>query len=333
MKTKKGLALVIANAGYLRQNKLPACKKDGSDMQKVLEYLNFDVIFGSDLSRTSMYDLISKFLEVAKLYSTVLVYYTGHGVQIDGKNYFVPIDCEYKNSKAIFTETQLVGINAITDFMTANPSKMNIMILDACRSNSGFSKDIVGNGLTEVMAGNGTLIAFATAPNEVALASQSENENSIYTKALLDNIVRPNIKIEDMFKSVRNDVVLLSNGKQVPWENTSLNKDFYFNTMSQDEIDEQIYQRIRNNYAAETFVLLSQLTSYSISDLLRIHTKQKSEKPGGIYFKQEAELEQYILDQALELGFAMNNYRWCYKGAPVHMGDFFHNPDVKLRSL
>ena len=86
------------------------------------------------------------------------MYYTGHGVQIDGENYFVPIDCEYKNSKAIFTETQLVGINAITDFMTANPSKTNIMILDACRSNPGFSKDVAGDGLTEVMAGNGTLI-------------------------------------------------------------------------------------------------------------------------------------------------------------------------------
>ena len=333
MKAKKGLALVIANADYLQQNKLPTCKKDGNDMQKVLEYLNFDVISGSDLKRTSMYDLISKFLEVAGLYSTILVYYTGHGVQIDGENYFVPIDCEYKNSKAIFTETQLVGINAITDFMTANPSKTNIMILDECRSNPGFSKDVVVDGLTEVMAGNGTLIAFATAPNKVALASQNEDENSFYTKALLDNIVRPNIKIEDMFKSVRNDVVLLSDGEQVPWENTSLNKDFYFNTMSQDEIDEQIYQSIRNNYAAETLVLLSRMTDYSISDLLRIHTNQKSEKPGGIYFKRKAELEQYILEQTLELGFVMNNYRWCYKGVPVHMGEFFHNPNVKLRSL
>ena len=95
MKTKKGLALVIANADYLQQNKLPTCKKDGSDMQKVLEYLNFDVIFGNDLSRASMYDVISKFLETAELYSTVLVYYTGHGVQIDGENYFVPVDCEW----------------------------------------------------------------------------------------------------------------------------------------------------------------------------------------------------------------------------------------------
>lgn len=332
MKTKKGLALVIANSDYLGLNKLPACGKDGSDMQRVLEYLSFDVIFGDNLNRASMYDLISKFLEAADLYSTILVYYTGHGVQIDGENYFVPIDCEYKNSKAIFTETQLVGINAITDFMTANSSKTNIVILDACRSNPGFAKDIVGTGLTEVMAGNGMLIAFATAPNEVALAAQSEDENSFYTKALLDNIVRPNIKIEDMFKLVRNEVVSMTNGEQVPWENTSLNKDFYFNTMSQDEINEQIYQTIRNHNVAETFLMLSQLTGYSISDLLRIHAKEKSEKPGGIYFEKDVELEKYILEQALELGFTINNYRWCYKNMPVRMGEFLHNPNEKLRN-
>lgn len=148
---------------------------------------------------------------------------------------------------------------------------------------------------------------------------------------MLDNIVRPNIKIEDMFKSVRNDVVSMSNGEQVPWENTSLNRDFYFNTMSQDEINEQIYQSVRNNYAAETFLLLSHLTGYSISDLLRIHTKQKSEKPGGIYFEKEVELEHYILEQALDLGFEMKNYRWCYQNILVRMGEFLHNPNVKLR--
>ena len=89
---------------------------------------------------------------------------------------------------------------------------------------------------------------------------------------------------------------------------------------------------IRNNYSAETFLLLSHLTGYSISELLRIHTKQKSEKPGGIYFEKEAELEHYILEQALDLGFEMNNYRWCYKDIPVHVGEFLHNSTAKLRN-
>ena len=102
MKTKKGIALVMANAEYIQQNKLPVCKKDGEDIKEALEYLNFDVISGFNLNRTDMYELILKFIDEAKCYSTVLVYYSGHGVQIDGDNYFVPIDCEYKDSKAIF---------------------------------------------------------------------------------------------------------------------------------------------------------------------------------------------------------------------------------------
>ena len=197
MKVKKGIALVMANAEYVQQNKLLACKKDGEDVKEALEYLNFDVIFGMDLNRADMYDIISRFIDEAKSYSTVLVYYSGHGVQIDGENYFVPIDCEYKSTKSIFKDTQLVGINTITEFMTTNPSKTNIMILDACRSSVDFAKGVVGNGLTEIEAGNGTLIAFATAPNKVARADSAEGGNSFYTKCLLPNIIRPNIKIED----------------------------------------------------------------------------------------------------------------------------------------
>lgn len=330
MRTKKGIALVMANADYLQQHKLPACKKDGQDIRDVLEYLNFDVISGLDLKRCDMYELISRFIDEANAYSTVLVYYSGHGVQIDGENFFVPIDCEYKTSKSIFKETQLVGINSITEFMNANPHKTNIMILDACRSTVDFSKDIVGTGLNEVMAGNGTLIAFATAPNEVARADATEEGNSYYTKCLLPNIIRPNIKIEDMFKCVRNDVIAMTNGEQVPWENTSLNKDFYFNTMSQDEINEHIYQCVRNNYSAETLLLLSKVTGIDISDLMRIHSKQKSEKPGGIYFNKVEDMELFLLGQILELGFEFNNYRWVYKGIPVRMGEFLHNPNSKI---
>jgi uncharacterized caspase-like protein len=326
MKIKKGIALVMANAEYIQQNKLPACKKDWQDIKEVFEYLNFDVISGLDLERSAMFDLISRFIDEAKSYSTVLVYYSGHGVQIDGENYFVPIDCEYKPSKSIFKETQLVGINSITEFMTDNPNKTNIMILDACRSTVNFSKDIVGTGLTELKAGNGTLIAFATSPNEVARADITEDGNSCYTKCLLPNIIRPNIKIEDMFKAVRNDVIELTNGEQVPWENTSLNKDFYFNTMTEDEINEQIYQCIRNNYSAEILIFLSKITGIVISELLRIHCIQKSEKPGGIYFNKPEDMESYLLNQVLELGFEFIKYRWCYKGLPVKMGEFLHNP-------
>lgn len=89
--TKKGLALVVANADYHTQPKLISCRKDGSDMQCVLESLNFDVISAVDTTRKDLFNVIEEFIKVADLYSTLLVYYTGHGVQIDGENYFVPV--------------------------------------------------------------------------------------------------------------------------------------------------------------------------------------------------------------------------------------------------
>ena len=98
--------------------------------------------------------------------------------------------------------------------------------------------------------------------------------------------------------------------------------------MTKDEIDEQIYQCIRNNYSAEMLILLSKITGITISELLRIHCIQKSEKPGGIYFNKPEEMESFFLNLVLELGFELKKYRWCYKGILVRMGEFLHNPDM-----
>ena len=139
-----------------------------------------------------------------------------HGIQIDGENYLVPIDCTYNSSKAIFIGTSLVGINTITDYMNNHPEKINIMIMDACRTAPSFSRDIVGAGLAEIRAGSGTIIAFATSPNKVAYGADTDKGNGCYTQCLLDHIANPNTKIEDMFKSVRKDVIDLTSNEQVP---------------------------------------------------------------------------------------------------------------------
>lgn len=187
-------------------------------------------------------------------------------------------------------------------------------------------------GLAEISAGNGTIIAFATSPNTSAFAPQTPDENGYYTKRLLEHIDHPNIKIEDMFKLVRKDVINDTGGQQVPWENTSLNTDFFFNTMTQDEISETIYQSVRNYYCAETLICLSNHFGYTISDIMRIYQRQKSEKPGGIYFRNETSFEQFVLKQILELKFEIINYRWVYNGIPVLMGDFQHDYTCDLSS-
>ncbi len=323
--TKKGLALVMANAEYQTQPKLASCKKDGIDMKKTLENLNFDVLFISDASRKELFEKIDEFLKLADLYSVLLVYYAGHGIQIDGDNYIVPIDCTYNSSKAIFIATSLVGINTITDYMNNHAEKTNIMIMDACRTAPSFSRDIVGAGLAEIRAGSGTIIAFATSPNKVAYGADSDLGNGCYTQCLLDHIYHPNIKIEDMFKAVRKDVIELTHKEQIPWESTSLNSDFYFNVMSKDEINEEIYQSMRNNYHAETLIELSKRLGYSISELIRVYEIQKSEKPGGIYITDKEDFEKYVLEHILDLGFKLINYRWTYNDSVVIMGEFFHD--------
>ena len=128
MINKKGVALVISNSEYITQPKLKSCKKDGADMRGALERLNFDVFFAENQNRAELFNIISEFLKNADLYSTVLLYYTGHGVQIDGENYFVPIDCTYNPIKAIFVATQLVGMRVVQDYMDAHPEKNNVVL-------------------------------------------------------------------------------------------------------------------------------------------------------------------------------------------------------------
>lgn len=277
---KKGLALILANSEYQSQQKLPSCLKDGCDMKTKLESMNFDVQCSFDATRQQMFASIGAFIALSDLYSVILVYYSGHGVQIDGENYFVPVDCIYSPIKSIFIGTALVGISTITDYFDEHPEKANIMILDACRTAPPFSRDMVGNGLAEIRAGNGTLIAFATSPNKVAYGAPTSSGNGYYTGCLLEHIDQPNVKVEDMFKEVRNDVVRLTSSEQIPWESTSLNEDFFFSTMNQDSINEAIYQGMRNSYSADTLILISKQYRYPISDVMRIYERQKKREAG-----------------------------------------------------
>lgn len=149
---KKGLALIIANADYQSQPQLPSCHKDGTDMKAKLEQLNFDVLYYTNTTRKTILEAISEFIKLADCYSVLLVYYTGHGVQIDGENYFVPIDCIYHPVKSVFIASSLVGVNTITQYMNEHEEKTNILILDACRSSLSFAKEMGNIGLAEISA-------------------------------------------------------------------------------------------------------------------------------------------------------------------------------------
>lgn len=122
---------------------MPACLKDAKIITKELSNLKFDVIEGLNLDRTTLIRRINEFLIAADRYSTVLIYYTGHGVQIDGNNYFVPIDCKYNAIKSVFISSSLVGMNLITDYTSIHPEKISIIMLDACRATLSDRKSVV----------------------------------------------------------------------------------------------------------------------------------------------------------------------------------------------
>lgn len=328
MNSKKGLALIIANAIYDEQNNIESCTKDGIDMIEKFKSMKFDIIDGINLSRNNFFQKIEEFIDVSKSYQNLVFYYSGHGVQIDGNNYLVPKDCVYNRNKNIFINSSLIDLNIITNFMDEHQSKTNIIILDACRNNPFHTKGLNTLGLAELNVGSGTFVSFATAPNSTSGGYGTAEYNSIFTKFLLKHIDKPNLKIEDMFKLVRNDVENYTSKEQIPWESTSLKTDFCFNTMSDNEIDETIYKLVTNFDTVNSLVLLSDYLRLPISNIMRRYQQYKSNLPGGIYFTNQLEFEEFILKNILDLGFKIKNYRWVYNDTSVIMGEFYHDPNT-----
>ncbi|WP_050401149.1 caspase family protein [Bradyrhizobium embrapense] len=225
------LALVIGQSAYKSVPALPNPANDARAMSQMLTDAGFAVTTASDLSQDEMRARISDFAgEVAaKGADTVaLVFYAGHGLQIDGENYLVPVDVDPKREADI--PIQAVRLNDILNTLTSVPSRMRIVLLDACRNNPfpELSKT-AGHGLAIVDArigAPGTFVSFSTSPG--AEAEDGSGANSPYTTALLASAKEPGIPIEDTFKRVRLAVNKATDGRQTPWDSSSLTDDFRF---------------------------------------------------------------------------------------------------------
>lgn len=224
------LALIIGNANYATdKDKLINAVNDADDISLKLLSLGFIVnkvvnCTGEDFDRT-----VRTFGNDLKKFDVGLFYFSGHGLQIDGKNYLTSIDTSFADS--ISAKHTSYPLDAVIDFMqNANPI-IKILILDACRDNPlpNQYRSVKDDGLAPIHAPKGTIIAFSTSPGEKALDFGS-GRNSIYTGSLLNHIDDTNIPIEDFFKRVRTSVFTLSNGRQTSWEHTSLIGSFYFNS-------------------------------------------------------------------------------------------------------
>src|SRR6478752_2085352 len=225
------LALVIGQSAYRSVPALPNPANDARAVTQLLTDSGFEVSTASDLSQSQMRETVSEFAGkvAAKGADTVaLVFYAGHGLQIDGENYLVPIDIDVKREADI--PIQAVRLNDILNTLTSVPSKMRILMLDACRNNPfpDINKT-AGGGLAIVDAkvgSPGTFLSFSTSPG--AVAEDGTGSNSPYTTALLAAGKEHGIPIEETFKRVRLAVNKVTEGRQTPWDSSSLTEDFRF---------------------------------------------------------------------------------------------------------
>ncbi len=221
------VALIIGNSAYVGSPLLnPA--NDAGAMSDVMRRLGFEVIELRDGSKAQMAAAILKMSETLKGRQGVgMLYYAGHGLQLDWRNYMVPVDANLKTAADV--PRQAIELGSVVDMFKAAGNRMNIVVLDACRDNP-FGRDTSSaKGLAQLDAPPSTFLAYATAPGNVAEDGDEKSGNGLYTQFLLQELKRPTAKIEDVFKRVRLNVRKQSQGRQIPWESTSLEDDFFFN--------------------------------------------------------------------------------------------------------
>lgn len=225
------VALVIGESAYRSVTPLPNPANDAKAMSKLLAESGFEVTSLSDLSRSEMNAQVGDFASriAAKGPDTVaLVFYAGHGLQIDGENYLVPVDVDPRREADI--PLQAIRLNDVLNTLNSVPSKMRILLLDACRNNPFPAiSTTAGRGLAMVDAKTGapgTFLSYSTSPG--AEAEDGGGADSPYTTALLTAARTPGLPIEQAFKQVRLAVNTATSGRQTPWDSSSLTDNFEF---------------------------------------------------------------------------------------------------------
>lgn len=224
---EKRIALVIGNGAY-KYSPLPNPPNDADLMTRTLVGVGFDVTSHKNLDRRSLRRAFYEFgqkLEQADDDTVALIYYAGHGVQLGGENYLIPVDSQIED--AFDVEIEAIRASSLLKTFANAKSSLNIVILDACRNNpfKGSSRS-ADRGLAKMDAPTGTLLAYSTSPGNVAV--DGTGKNSPYTKALATALKKPGANVEQVFKQVRITVMDRTQGKQVPWESSSLVGNFSF---------------------------------------------------------------------------------------------------------
>jgi len=243
-RAQKRVALVIGNSAYRHVPQLANPINDAGDMTEKLRGMGFEVVSGHDLDMDGVRDTIRDFVSRLDGADIALFYYAGHGLQVNGENYLAPVDA--KLSSAIDLDFETVPISLVMSAMERS-AKVNLFFFDACRDNPlvdnlarsmGTRSGSVGRGLAKLGTGIGSLIAFATQPGNVAL--DGKERNSPFTAALLRHLGTPGQDITRDLVKVRRDVLAATDGRQVPWDNSSLTSEVVLVSAPVEKPDEVI---------------------------------------------------------------------------------------------
>lgn len=230
---QKRVALIIGNSEYSSLPRLLNPTNDVAAVADVLRKADFDVLVGEDLTKLEVEDYVRQFLRASDGADVSLFYYSGHGIGMAGQNFLAPVDADLTSPYDV--ELQMTNLDIIMNYMRTH-SKTQLVFLDACRDNP-FQLDAywkadqleaapTAGGLSQMSTGLGSLIAFATAPGQVAF--DGEGDKSPFTGAFVNRALTPNLEIRSLLTEVRRDVITVTDGQQVPWENSSLVDNFFF---------------------------------------------------------------------------------------------------------
>lgn len=234
------LALVIGNSKYQNAARLINPVNDMKGMGAALSRLGFEVMTAEDLSKRDLEHQLGLFYRKAKAVAAILLFYAGHAIQINGRNFLIPVDAQIREETDLLVAT--IDLGQIIDTV-ASICPNTLVFLDACRNNPfeetlqrsmGARSVYLGRGLAEMKQGGvDTFISYATAPGQTA--SDGNQANSPYTRAMLAHIEEPNLELAQFARRILNDVRTTTKLKQVPWYHSSFGHEFHFKHFARDE--------------------------------------------------------------------------------------------------
>jgi len=227
---EKRVALVVGNSAYRSVARLDNPDNDAALMARTLKELGFVLVGGdarTDLDKRALDDAVQAFGHDLQGADVAMFYYAGHGVQVRGANYLVPVDANPTREADV--DFQMLDVNVVLNQMQGSGTRLNMIILDACRNNPFGARGLraASGGLAQLSAPDGTLISYATQPGNVA--QDGDDGHSPYTHALAATLKRPGLDLFQTFNDVGLAVKRATGGAQLPWVSSSpIDGSFYF---------------------------------------------------------------------------------------------------------